>query len=700
MLKTYKYTLIKYLKAPSTWVIFVVSCFIAGFLGGYLPYAPIKLSSPKASQVYSQVVIVAVASMTTFLSLFVSVFAGFKSATMFKDEVEDGTFLVMLSKPTNRSQIIFGKWLALQTTIALFTLSTASFFGLFTLAFDKGDQIKDLIKIGAQPISDNLFQITMTIWGILTLMGLIFSSIALLLSTKLSVGATIGISIAIGVFIPITSLITTLTKKREFESISSNDSLIYRTRLQRFVEGAKAMGSGVSSTDVDNSIAEMNDLINDPQGIYSLGLATGEEDMFKNIWPFDFHFQLNELSSFASEQAIPDTVRHAISSGTSGKGFKGAVSQNIAHNIDTSSILSNPGNDDYTYLIGYFKRIIPILSRFDDAKRTYVWKVFKDVLQKAINKAIPNTSLNTALSTIQFKPAEENYKEMIKAFDVHDTTRLNISTTTDFTDVNELKRIYLADQALAKKNSNNRWTYLGYAIDQQMPSDANLLKQWWIPFFEMSKEFDANKIADAPTGTNYVGHVKLSTLFTAMDKMYSGDSLSGDHPVRRDEYCRYKFIGYESDWEFTALIFAHSNTVGAFRDVLPKLFRDKFGSEDMATLSEFTGQFMARIGYIFSYFFDGATIAKFIKENSISDFETGNDPMLNELKDVALVPHKNSDYDTLRNVLRIAKFRPDLLVKTKTHKYVDRNWILITYLIIALLLVPTSYWVIRRQDYR
>jgi len=58
---------------------------------------------------YIKQVYIIISTMTSFISVFVSIFAGFKSATLFKDEIEDGTFLVMISKPISRSRIIFSK---------------------------------------------------------------------------------------------------------------------------------------------------------------------------------------------------------------------------------------------------------------------------------------------------------------------------------------------------------------------------------------------------------------------------------------------------------------------------------------------------------------------------------------------------------------------------------------------------------------
>lgn len=81
-----------------------------GFVvGGYLPFAfvdPKKISAPIN---YVKAIVAAIAGVSVFFGIFSAIFAGFKSASMYKDEVENGTFLVLLSKPLRRGQIIFGK---------------------------------------------------------------------------------------------------------------------------------------------------------------------------------------------------------------------------------------------------------------------------------------------------------------------------------------------------------------------------------------------------------------------------------------------------------------------------------------------------------------------------------------------------------------------------------------------------------------
>lgn len=294
----FKYTLKKYMKSPSTWVIVGISMFLVIVIGGFLPFSLLKPDKPDAAVTYGTVSIALVAGITSFLAIFTSVFAGFKSATMYKDEVEDGTFLVMLSKPITRSKIIFFKWLALQTTIIMYTFIVALSFAVAILVFDNGYKINELKAMGIETLRSKVIMIALALWAILFVVALIFSSIALLLSTRLSVGTTIGISIAIGVIIPITSLVGTFTMKPEYSAVGTTNASTVKALAERFQMDEK----------------EAEKLIDPAQTLYHLGVTTGDKDTFKFAQVFDFNYQIQTLSEFASDQAVPEAAKDMIAS--------------------------------------------------------------------------------------------------------------------------------------------------------------------------------------------------------------------------------------------------------------------------------------------------------------------------------------------------------------------------------------------------
>lgn len=327
MFAIYKYTFKKYLKAPSTWIITLISIFIAGFLGGYLPSTIVDTQGADATTDYAMQSIMVVSQITSFLAIFVSVFAGFKASAMFKDEVEDGTFLVILSKPIVRSKIIFGKWLALQSMMLLYTFATILTFVLTTVAFDKGGEIVGLTQMGVKTLSSQIALVGLLMWSVLMVIGFIFTSIGLLLSTKLSSSATVGISIALGVVIPVTSLVAMFTVKPAYNKVENNEALAFSKSFAHtksiFQEKMHDLGipttkaSGVLSLvdKVESLYSKAFEQLNsEKDGLLNLGISTGGKDSFKFAWVGDINYQIKSLSSFASERVVPDALKEALQS--------------------------------------------------------------------------------------------------------------------------------------------------------------------------------------------------------------------------------------------------------------------------------------------------------------------------------------------------------------------------------------------------
>ena len=329
MFSIYKYTFKKYLKSPSTWVIVALSVFIAGFLGGYLPYTQIATNKTNSATEYGISMMMIVSAITSFLAIFVSVFAGFKSATMFKDEVEDGTFLVILSKPISRNKIIFGKWLALQTAMLGYTFLTVLTYGLITLISDNGSKIEGLSRLGIHTITSQIFIVSMIIWGILMVVGFIFTSIALLLSTKLSVGATIGISIGIGVIIPVTSLVATFTVKPEFVTSTNGDPFAFENSFGQIKKGIleETHSKNTKNNELISSLDSLEKIYGtafakiskDKSGLLNLGVNVGGKDSFKYAWVADLNFQIQSLAGFASNKMVPEALRPILQSSSTSK---------------------------------------------------------------------------------------------------------------------------------------------------------------------------------------------------------------------------------------------------------------------------------------------------------------------------------------------------------------------------------------------
>lgn len=397
----FRYTIIKYLKSYSTWIIVGFSMLLIIILGGWVAFSSLETDRSQAARDYTTLSIALVAGITGFLAIFSSIFAGFKAAAMYKDEVEDGTFLVMLSKPITRSKIIFYKWLALITSIIIYTFILSLSFLFAILIFDTGNKIENL-NINGIPIEtlrSKIVPIAASMWGILIVASLIFSSIALLISTKVSVGSTIGISIGLGVIIPMTAMIGMFTQKPAYAPIGSSSVTALRDLEDQLPDEV-----GDILGDIDfNALIEGSP---EAPTLYNIGLSTGDTDAYRYAWLADISFQVNTLSLIASNQAIPNAASALISGGgaTATSGFGISSSTYIK---DASAIISEDYDSNQALLdamiINSWNNIEPIrnliISQFQQFFSPSNWKNENVKLTPYLQTALANININLPIDT-------------------------------------------------------------------------------------------------------------------------------------------------------------------------------------------------------------------------------------------------------------------------------------------------------------
>lgn len=297
----YWYTLKKYLLAKSTWIIIILGLIISSVLGAVLPWNMYDPALDKDGLGYSKLIINLIAGISLMMSIFMSVFSSYKSATMYKDEVEDGTFLVLLSKPQVRTKIILMKWLALQTITIFFIVLTMGSFA--TLNYILDDSPKALTE-GISRFSSQIWWIFLSMSLILLLVSFIMSSIGLLISTKTSTAATIGIGTGLGVIIPITGLLSQFTIGQEYVTSSSGDFEKFELTYSKFVSPV------IEEEGLTPSIDALSEIINDPtNGLTTIGIDNLETNPYK-IWKYiDLNTQLRQLSSLASDTVVSGVAK-------------------------------------------------------------------------------------------------------------------------------------------------------------------------------------------------------------------------------------------------------------------------------------------------------------------------------------------------------------------------------------------------------
>ncbi|AGM24922.1 ABC transporter permease [Spiroplasma chrysopicola] len=133
-LKVFRYSLIKMLKSPSTYVLLAITMvtnanLVLTFTGLSRSYG-INLNEDINQQLSFYLWIFFI-----FYFSFSAMYIGFKSVQIIRDELDDGTLLIMASLPITRFKMIFEKWLSLQViclSYAIIVLFIPPLFGYTT----------------------------------------------------------------------------------------------------------------------------------------------------------------------------------------------------------------------------------------------------------------------------------------------------------------------------------------------------------------------------------------------------------------------------------------------------------------------------------------------------------------------------------------------------------------------------------------
>lgn len=188
----FRYTFKKILVSPSTWVVFALTLIILGlgwvlvpslassaFPGGKIPWTPEIVKSRLFLGVWKQIAFFGLIGLMFFI------FLGIKSVQIFRDEIDDGTLLILVSKPVSRNRIWFEKWLTFQVTN----------IGYIFLSIFLPSLLLLIPSIAGPKYFIILFPYMWILFGIALLFDLIFSSIVLLISLVLNSKATIALMV-------------------------------------------------------------------------------------------------------------------------------------------------------------------------------------------------------------------------------------------------------------------------------------------------------------------------------------------------------------------------------------------------------------------------------------------------------------------------------------------------------------------------
>ncbi|MCR8612893.1 MAG: ABC transporter permease [Mycoplasma sp.] len=340
----FKSTVKKFMKQPSTWVITILAALILYFVVGPLALSKIDYKTVTENS-YTTYTTVVYTGTTLFFALFGAMFSGFKAARTFKDEVEDGTFLITLSKPISRGRIIFEKWLALTLLnlsfilVLILSLSLAILLNEHTVSITENPEFNPDLSL-----KHNLWKIALVLFAIGAVIILILSSIGLMLSTKLSVGGTVGITLAIGLIIPVSGIVGQFTNKIGYTVDFVERDALSSNRVNRRLESSNITDDTVKAANIlypdlspiinspafnqlpestQNAVRQFNEankgkkietledlsayratltgFIYANQDIIRLGVLNGEDVTYNNISFIDLQYQVSQLGKIARD---------------------------------------------------------------------------------------------------------------------------------------------------------------------------------------------------------------------------------------------------------------------------------------------------------------------------------------------------------------------------------------------------------------
>lgn len=318
-MQIYKSAILKYLKSPSTWIPLLVSIVVVLGVGVIMPFVLIDLKRPDVASTYQIYAIVSVSTIASSSTLFSATFAAYKATQIYKQEIEEGTFLVLISKPISRRRIIFEKWLALITILLGYTAIVIIFYEVFILIFDPGYQIANLAM---EPISKNIFIVGFILFFVILLLTILFSSIALLLSSKFSSASTIASVAGLGALIPVSGILPTFTLNNDYIVVSRNigSTLIGKNPSEQtndFLNQLPSLSSvKFTTTSLKNLFHELNKsatTINSSQEYANnIALYSGEKNIYSSVFFMDFYYQLNQISSIATDRLWANVDKYSL----------------------------------------------------------------------------------------------------------------------------------------------------------------------------------------------------------------------------------------------------------------------------------------------------------------------------------------------------------------------------------------------------
>lgn len=243
----FRYTIKKMLLTPSTWIILLITiAFITLF--NTLLLVSFNNLNLTAQEIFNPYLISWKSVMFfLFLGLMLFIFIAIKATQVFRDEIDDGTLLILVSKPVSRTRIWTEKLFALQTTILLFM-----FFSIFVSSI-----FIAIPGLGSGAIYSKMFPYMWILFAVGIIFDLIISSTAILLSLVMNAKAIVAIMIGFA------ALVNILSSPLIMNIFSPTKEYMQASQAAAVYDNAKSKLGLDDLTWLDSYIADKKDEIKD-----------------------------------------------------------------------------------------------------------------------------------------------------------------------------------------------------------------------------------------------------------------------------------------------------------------------------------------------------------------------------------------------------------------------------------------------------
>lgn len=185
------------------------------------------------------------------------------------------------------------------------------FYVIFVYIFDPGDRLENL---EIRPLKTKIISVASILFAIIFVLSFLFSSLALVVSTRFSSVATIASITAIGAVIPVSAVIPTFTNESEQSLISNPSSIVYGNK-QISNDSLKQISKIINKDELNSknfsklqkNISKFSDFVDKNANehlIKTITISSGKKNKYQYLYGFDLNYQLSMISSISLRPII------------------------------------------------------------------------------------------------------------------------------------------------------------------------------------------------------------------------------------------------------------------------------------------------------------------------------------------------------------------------------------------------------------